>query len=565
MSADSEIYRYHDSTKHHFNRYARSLGYLDWASQPRPFRSYEGAPRFPLPPDPTSGIGHLPERPVTWSKLFDDAGEAATPLSCGFLGGLLRYSLGLSAWKVAGASRWALRVNPSSGNLHPTEAYVIGPVPDTAMGEPAVCHYAPDAHALERRCVFSLAEWRALTEGSSIVLVALTSIHWREAWKYGERAFRYCQHDLGHAIAALAIAARVHGWRAELLPGWSHAQAGAVTGADRDADFFEAEREEPGCVMAVVPAAAQVPESLRSGAALAAAVARGHWVGRASQLSEDHIEWASIDEIAAATRSGGDAHFAAARVRMQPDLAAASAVSAVTPVPADVRGLLLQRRSAVAFDGRAAIEAEAFFAMLSRLLPDGRGPWSALWWPPRIHLLLFVHRVTGVEPGLYLFARSASGGAALREACGRDFVAEPAHSHLPLTRLAVGDCRGLARRLSCDQNIAADGFFSLGMIAEFAAPLIEEGASSYRRLFWESGVVGQMLYLEAEAAGIRGTGIGCFFDDAVHEVMGLQGHAFQSLYHFTVGAPVEDVRLLMTPGYEWELPGVAASTTTGMR
>ena len=36
-------------------------------------------------------------------------------------------------------------------------------------------------------------------------LVALTSIHWREAWKYGERAFRYCQHDLGHAIAAVSI------------------------------------------------------------------------------------------------------------------------------------------------------------------------------------------------------------------------------------------------------------------------------------------------------------------------------------------------------------------------
>ena len=26
-----------------------------------------------------------------------------------------------------------------------------------------------------------------------VMLVALTSIHWREAWKYGERAFRYCQ------------------------------------------------------------------------------------------------------------------------------------------------------------------------------------------------------------------------------------------------------------------------------------------------------------------------------------------------------------------------------------
>ena len=59
----------------------------------------------------------------------------------------------------------------------------------------------------------------------------------------------------------------------------------------------------------------------------------------------------------------------------------------------------------------------------------------------------------------------------------------------------------------------------------------------------KSGFVGQILYLEAEAAGARATGIGCFYDDPVHEVLGLEDHAFQSLYHFTVGVPVEDRRL----------------------
>ena len=58
-------------------------------------------------------------------------------------------------------------------------------------------------------------------------LVALTSIHWREAWKYGERAFRYCQHDAGHAIGALRFAAALSagGWRCCPLVGC----------ADRDA------------------------------------------------------------------------------------------------------------------------------------------------------------------------------------------------------------------------------------------------------------------------------------------------------------------------------------------
>ena len=114
---------------------------------------------------------------------------------------------------------------------------------------------------------------------------------------------------------------------------------------------------------------------------------------------------------------------------------------------------------------------------------------------------------------------------------------------LPLYRLAPGDVRQIAGRLSCGQDIAADGAFSLGMIAEFEDPLKRHGAWFYRRLFWETGVIGQILYLEAEAAGVRATGIGCFFDDPVHELFGLTGMDYQSLYHFTIGGPIEDTRL----------------------
>jgi hypothetical protein len=120
--------------------------------------------------------------------------------------------------------------------------------------------------------------------------------------------------------------------------------------------------------------------------------------------------------------------------------------------------------------------------------------------------------------------------------------------HLRLFLIGAGDCRRAAAHVSCGQDIASDGAFSAGMLAEFAAPLAA-GAHVYPRLFWETGVIGQALYLEAEAHGVRGTGIGCFFDDAVHEVMGLEGDLLQSLYHFTVGGPVEDVRLTTLPAY----------------
>ena len=114
------------------------------------------------------------------------------------IGDVLRHALGLSAWKQFRDLSWSLRVNPSSGNLHPTAAYIVSGATSGLANRPGVYHYAPDRHELELRCVFEERAWESVClEHSHTVLVALTSIHWREAWKYGERAFRYCQHDLG--------------------------------------------------------------------------------------------------------------------------------------------------------------------------------------------------------------------------------------------------------------------------------------------------------------------------------------------------------------------------------
>lgn len=120
---------------------------------------------------------------------------------------------------------------------------------------------------------------------------------------------------------------------------------------------------------------------------------------------------------------------------------------------------------------------------------------------------------------------------------------------LPLRQLISADCQEAARMISCQQYIASDGCFSLGMLAEFDSPLHQFGPAVYPRLFWECGFIGQLLYLEAEQAGIRGTGIGCFFDDAMHQVLGLRDRQYQCLYHFTMGGPEEDVRITTLPGY----------------
>ena len=62
-------------------------------------------------------------------------------------------------------------------------------------------------------------------------------------------------------------------------------------------------------------------------------------------------------------------------------------------------------------------------------------------------------------------------------------------------------------------------------------------------------MIGQMLYLEAEGIGLQGTGIGCFFDDAMHQLLGLKSEHLQALYNFTVGRAVKDSRIISFSPY----------------
>jgi hypothetical protein len=185
------VLSYHNRTKHSLNRYANGPESIDWEDQPNQFRRFSNCE-----------IVRLPTPGAELDPLFSDLDNTvipAKPLNSVNAGLLLELAFGLSAWKQFGASRWALRCNPSSGNLHPTEAYLVSMGNDFIQS--GVYHYVSHDHSLERRCLFSNDFY------DTGLLIGLSSIHWREAWKYGERAYRYCQHDIGHALGALSYAA----------------------------------------------------------------------------------------------------------------------------------------------------------------------------------------------------------------------------------------------------------------------------------------------------------------------------------------------------------------------
>ena len=566
------VKQYHQQTKHDFNRYARALGYLDWANQPNPFRRYEGAPLIRLPLLKSS------QDPVSppYEELYVQNRIPSQALTLESLSRFFEYALSITAWKEYGENRWALRSNPSSGNLHPTEGYLfLGKVPGLSL-TPGVYHYASKEHGLEQRLACSGKEAQRVLDDfpAGSFLVGISSIHWREAWKYGERAFRYCQHDTGHAIGTLRIAAATLGWRLTVLAGTSDDTVSDLLGLRRPDDCLDAEREYPELIaVAWFPestTAESLPLFLNQDAVLS--LAQGNWQGRANRLSRDNpIPWEIIDDVTEASWKSSQEHEVIPLITSSFTLAPTGGegqgeggdTSVTTDNHLPLAGQIIhQRRSAVAFDGKTSIPADRFFLMLSRVMPRANlpiiqrpMPWDAIPWPPTIHLALFVHRVDGIPPGLYMLIRNQEPEKLeeLKRSMQQQFLwttPDGRPKDLPLYLLEDGNAQKIGTQVSCWQEIGGDSAFSLGMIAEFDAAIEKHGPWFYRRLFWETGVIGQVLYLEAEAAGVRSTGIGCFFDDPVHRVLGFFPHTkFQSLYHFTAGGPIEDHRLTTIPPY----------------
>ncbi|MBL8767893.1 MAG: SagB/ThcOx family dehydrogenase [Planctomycetes bacterium] len=494
----ARVRRYHESTKHTVASVYGSRHVLDWANQPDPFRRYEGAPIHALsraPAIPEIGTFDVLDR------IGTGGGERALDREA--VSALLFHALAVSAWKQLSddpSVRWSLRVNPSSGNLHPIEAHVI--VRDGVDGlAPGVHHYRADVHALEERAGGDVVP-RRFGEGASVRIV-LTSIVWREAWKYRTRALRYCLLDAGHALGALLAAAAALGIDARGSFEFDDAALAAAIGVGGG-------DEEPLLVVAL--------GTPRNGDAAKPSAA---FVGTPNPLSEEVIEYVAIDAAANACRTPGiAAGDVARRVDPFPGVAAYVLPRKIARDEPFAR-VARRRRSAVEMDGKQRLEFDAFATLMQHAQPPLHVDWLRST-ERLITLVAYVHRVDGVEPGAYAW--------------------RPESGELVLAR--AGDQRAWAAGLSLGQEIASHGVVAFSMIADLERAFAAFGPRGYRAAHVEAGCIGQALYLGAEALGIHATGIGAFYDDDVHGHLGLTRERGQVVYHFTVGRSVFDERIV---------------------
>jgi SagB-type dehydrogenase family enzyme len=485
---------YHESTKHRVES-LRGPHLLDWANMPDPFRHYEGVPVLDLPADPPP-----PDVPVL-AALGGSCGSRSAGDGRAFLSQLLFYSAAISASKRVASTgyRYALRVNPSSGNLHPTEFHFrtrgLKDWPD------GLYHYRPSEHTVEQRARGGLDF--NLAASSAPVVFVLTSIVWREAWKYGDRAYRYCLHDIGHAWQALALAARAIGCDAFAFGNFRDDEVSHLCGLHQD--------EWPMLILELRGSSIPVREP-EAGQAV--------WYGgHANQISKETTAYPGIEEIHTVTKLR---HHAQRCVSVtEPATTGSGEVKLPSPASSQRTFGEVTRKRRSALDFLGGMDSMSL-AQLSAILSVASEPFSSDFAGAHfIQLYLYAHRIDGLQPGVYLLRPD----------------------HAALERIRSGDQRVAAAGLSLGQDLAGNACVAFSMIGDLGRAVRAHGDRGYRYVHFEAGAIGHRLYLAAEAFGLAATGIGAFYDEEVHRYLNLTSERRQVVYHFAIGYPVPDSRL----------------------
>jgi SagB-type dehydrogenase family enzyme len=248
--------------------------------------------------------------------------------------------------------------------------------------------------------------------------------------------------------------------------------------------------------------------------------AKAVWFGgQANQLSQETIAHPLIDSIHFATKQSSSGSIGA----FFEESAATGSGEIKLPSPASSTRsfgeVARMRRSALDFlGGRRSISLAEFSAILAVTTQPLSSDFAGTRF---IQLYLYAHRVDGLQPGVYRFWPESA----------------------ELEQVKNGDQRVAAAGLSLGQDLAGNACVTFSMIGALDRAARTYGDRGYRYVHFEAGAIGHRLYLAAEALGLGATGIGAFYDDAVHRHLALVPSQGQVVYHFAIGYPVPDPRV----------------------
>jgi SagB-type dehydrogenase family enzyme len=510
---------YHKRTKYHPATLKDTD--LDWSKQPTPFKEYKIGTCFDLKP-------YLIDELAQSNK--DKESSLAENQSWRRLSRLLFYSYGLTVkmtTRMSGEMVY-LRASPSAGALYPAEIYLISR--GTPLLAAGLYNYQAQSHSLLRFWdseVWSVLQdacfWHPTLDETQIALV-VTSVFYRSAWRYQDRAYRRMFLDAGHLLGNIELTSAINDYRPHLIGGFMDETVNQLLYLDPEqegaiavlalADRLDIRENLPLAPTCLPSARLMDYPKLPDGELLP-------YLHKATQIpvTQDAPSLKKLIEkqsIPFAEPIQADQYNFPFCLKV--------AMSHTAPLQwgenlADLTRTILQRRSTRAFSGESLSLDELktlldFAYQPQHYVEQNLDPAPDYFDLNLIETFIAVSGVDGLEEGCYYYAPKAQE---LRQIRFKNFRQE-------LHRLCLG------------QNLGRDAGVVLFHTADLNRATLQYGDRVYRYLHMDAGHLGQRLNLAAIRLGLGVSGIAGFFDDEVNEVLGIPIDE-AVLYITTLGRP----------------------------
>ena len=480
-----EVLDYHRATNHSVESVQVNNQTLDFSNLPRTYKLYRKLQSVPLPEEQLTS---------TLPALTALSGYSATPPSTSIpdlatLATLLKLSAGITKWLTVPNGKMAFRAASCTGAMYHIELYVVcGELEGLPAG---VYQYGVHDNALRRvrsgDFRGALAAPTADNDGmaNAPATIVYTSVFWRNAWKYQDRAYRHAFWDSGTILANPLAVAASHSLSASVVTGFIDESVNRVVdvdGAKEAALFLVLLGHEPSTRALMMPA----PERARL---------------ETLPYSPQEVNYPLICSTHAAASFKDTAEveiWRASAFTANPfipggDVKPLEVATNTSPLQESVDEVILRRGSTRRFQ-EAPISYGELSTMLATATVGIPGDYVKEAGSSLNDIYLIVNAVEGLLSGTYVYHRSSQALELLRE----------------------GQFRDEAGHLGLGQALAHDAAVNVYFMSDLEGVTERLGPRGYRAAQLDASATAGRLYLSAYALGLGASGL-TFFDDEVTE------------------------------------------------
>jgi len=497
--------KFHELTKHSYLSVRTDRYYLDWSNFPFPFKLYEDIEKIKLPAQFSK-----PKQDALFS--ISNKSEEEHELNLEKLAEILFFTGGISRISKIGEDKYYFRVAPATGALYSTELYIV--TANLSDLEAGVYHFDPYTFSLDilrkgdYREILSKAAMEERIKKAPLAII-LTSLGWRNVWKYRRRSYRHWYWDSGTMTANLLAVANAENLEYKVILGFIDEEVNRLLGIDGKKE----------CALSIISLGAEKYE--------------GNYVQeleeinyRYKPLSKREIEYQEIHEIHRNSslmsykelkkwKENCSNPIFFERIKAKDSIR----IKEFEDKSDELWRVILKRGSTRKF-ARKSIA----FEVLSKILEKASSNLNADFFSDAseslIDIFLIVNDVEGIESGAYHFDKSTNS----------------------LEILKKGKFRNVAEYLCLEQELAGDASVVFFLMTNLKKVLEKYGNRGYRICNYEAGIRAGRIYLASYALNIGATGL-TFYDDDIVEFFSPYAKDMQNMMVVAIGIPAYKAKM----------------------